>query len=453
MNENELLEFCKNIVMEGIQRGANAIEVLANLGKEVVSSIQMAEVSQVRSVDSAEVAIRLFKGRRMGSAFTNISTLEAGIEALELALSAAKATTPDEDWVSLPTNVGTYATMTDFWYDEVAACDPSQVVNISRSLIEEGKKSEPGLIPVGGASGAFSYISAYANSNDVEHAQKGTGSYGSLSAVAPTDSGMTPVTFFFELQRNMNLNIDKIVEPVAETIRLCKRAAEGKTGKHTVILHPQAYAPIFQNTLVQSVRGDNVARGTSKIGDKIGEKIASSSVTIVDDGLHLRGIASSEADDEGVPRRKTAIIEKGVLRSFLWDTYWANRMGVTSTGNASRNMRQGLVEISKTTFVYEPGIRMIEEIISEIDHGYYIQSVQGAHSANPESGDFSVVGNPAMLIENGKLVGAVHGLMLAGNTFDLLEQVKETANTPIYLLGTIGPEIVIEGLSVVAKEN
>jgi PmbA protein len=453
MNENELLKLCKALVAEGMNMGADAIEVLANSSKEVVSSIQMAEVAQVRSIDAAEVAIRLFIAKRMGSAFTNISTLEAGREALELALSAARVTTPDEDWVSLPASVGTYSTLTNFWYDEVANSDPSQVVDITKNLIEAGAKSEPGLIPVGGASGAISYMSAYANSNDVEHAQKGTVSYGSLAAVAPTETGMTPGTSFFELQRNLNLDIDKIVQPVAETIRLCKKTAKGKTGKHTVILHPRAYAQIFQNTLVQSVRGDNVARGTSKIADKIGAKIASDSITIVDDGLHPRGIASSEADDEGVPRKKTPIIEKGVLRSFLWDTYWANKMGVSSTGNASRNMRRGLVEISKTTFVYEPGTRDIEKIISEIDHGYYIHNVQGAHSANPESGDFSIVGNPAILIEDGKLVGAVHGLMLAGNTFDILNKVKEIAKTPIHLLGTIGPEIVIEDLSVVAKED
>jgi PmbA protein len=203
---------------------------------------------------------------------------------------------------------------------------------------------------------------------------------------------------------------------------------------------------------MQGVRGDNVARGKSMIADKIGDEIASSIFTLVDDGLYPTSPATSIADDEGVPRQRTPIIENGVLRSFLWDTYWANKMELKSTGNAKRNMRQGLVEIDSTTLVIEPGTREIEDIINEIDFGYYIQSVQGAHSSNPESGDFSVVGNPAILIENGKMVGGIDGLMISGNIFDLLKNVVEIAKTAIPLFSWIGPEIVVKDMDVVAKE-
>jgi PmbA protein len=127
-------------------------------------------------------------------------------------------------------------------------------------------------------------------------------------------------------------------------------------------------------------------------------------------------------------------------------------MGVKSTGNAKRNMRQGLVDISPSNIVVEPGEREIEDIIKGIKYGYYIRGVQGAHSSNPESGDFSIVGNPAILIENGKMVGAVHGLMVAGNVYDLLNQVDEVAKTPHYLQSIIGPEIVFKDVSLIAKE-
>ena len=114
-------------------------------------------------------------------------------------------------------------------------------------------------------------------------------------------------------------------------------------------------------------------------------------------------------------------------------------------------MRQGLVEIGRTNTVVEPGRRGIGDIVSAIDHGYLIRNVQGAHSSNPESGDFSVVGNPAVLIEDGEMVGAVHGLMVSGNAFELLNQVVEIAETPIVLQGLIGPEIVFDGVNVIAR--
>ena len=216
-------------------------------------------------------------------------------------------------------------------------------------------------------------------------------------------------------------------------------------------MHPWAYGQILSYTLFQAVRGDNVARGKSKLEGRIGETIAPDNVTIVDDGTIPMGINSSFADDEGVPRRRTPIIEEGVLESFLWDTYWGNKTGEESTGNARRSMRQGLVEIGRTNTVVESGRRSIRDIVSEIDHGYLIRNVQGAHSSNPESGDFSVVGNPAVLIEDAERVGAVHGLMVSGNVFDLLGKCGEVAKDPIALQGLIGPEIVFEGVNVIAR--
>jgi PmbA protein len=128
-------------------------------------------------------------------------------------------------------------------------------------------------------------------------------------------------------------------------------------------------------------------------------------------------------------------------------------MGVKSTGNAKRNMRQGLLEIGFTNLIVEPGPREIEDIISEIDHGYYIQNVQGAHSANPESGDFSVVGNPAILIEKGKKVGAINGLMVSGNAFDMLKNIVEVAKTPHALVSWIGPEIICKDIDIITAEE
>jgi PmbA protein len=263
---------------------------------------------------------------------------------------------------------------------------------------------------------------------------------------------MTPAVIAYDIKRNLDVDLDGTVNTVANQIRLLKIPAIGQTGKFKVIIHPQAYSQLFNFTLLKGVSGDSVARGKSMIADKIGDTIASEIFTLVDNGLHPTSAVTSIADDEGVPRQRTPIIENGVLRSFLWDTYWANKMDLKSTGNAKRNMRQGLVEIDPTTLVIEPGTREIEDIISEIDHGYYIQNVQGAHSSNPESGDFSVVGNPAILIKDGKLVGGIDGLMISGNIFDLLKNVIEIAKTTIPLFSWVGPEIVVKNIDVVAKD-
>ncbi|TFG27294.1 TldD/PmbA family protein [Candidatus Thorarchaeota archaeon] len=451
VSENELLELCKYIVATGKNAGATAIEALAQFENQIESDIELSQISSVNQRISTEIAIRLYIGKKMGSAFTNIATKESAKESVDLAIAAAKVTTEDKDWIDLP-HPQEYPTLDGLWYEEVVNANPSEIVSSTGELITKGSQSEPGLLIVAGGSAAYYGVTAYANSNDVTYSTKGTGSFIAEAAIAQTEKSTTPMVMAYDIQRNLNLDIDGTVKNVAEQIRRIKVPATGKTGKYKIILHPQAYSALFTYTLMQGVRGDNVARGKSMIADKIGDQIASEIFTLVDDGLYPTSAVTSIADDEGVPRQRTPIIENGVLRSFLWDTYWANKMDLTSTGNASRNMRQGLVEIGFTTLVIEPGTREIEDIISEFDYSYYIQNVQGAHSSNPESGDFSVVGNPAILIENGKMVGGVDGLMISGNIFDFLKNVTEIAKTAIPRFSWIGPEIVVKDIDVVAKD-
>lgn len=450
VNETQLLELCQYIIETGKKAGATAVEALAKHEIEFETDIELSQIAGVNQRIGTSIAIRLYIGKRMGSAFTNIPTEESAKEAVELAIAAAKVTTEDTDWVDLA-HPQEYPSMDCLWYKEVIDTDPGALVSATGSLIAKGSQSEPGIIIAGGGYGTSSEISAYANSNGVAHAEKGTSGFIAEVAIAQTETRTTPMVIEYDIKRNLNLDIDGTASRVANRIRLLKNPAEGTTGKFKIIIHPQAYSQIFNFTLMQGARGDNVARGKSMIADKIGDEIASKIFTLVDDGLYPTGANTATADEEGVPRQRTPIIEKGVLQSFLWDTYWANKMDVKSTGNARRNMRQGLVEISPTTLVIEPGTREIENIISELDHSYFIQGVQGAHSSNPESGDFSVVANPAILIKDGKMVGGIDGLMISGNIFDLLKNIVEIAKTPVQLFSWIGPEIVVKDVDVVAK--
>ncbi|MFW9788563.1 MAG: TldD/PmbA family protein [Candidatus Thorarchaeota archaeon] len=450
-NEQELLELAEYIISYAKESGADEAEVQAKIVSELESEIELAQISSVNQYSGVEIAIRVVIDKKMGGAFTNIATEEAARETVQFAINAAKATSEDPDWISFSTPES-YASLGNLWHNEVVQTKPDAIVETTGELIEKASAAEEGLILVGGATAVAYAYEAYANSKGVSHAEKGTVAFIAGVAAAQIESGMTPMTISYDINRNLDLDLDKTVSELAKRIRLCKTLVKGKTGKQTVVFHPQAYAAFLNYTLIRSVRGDNVARGKSMIADKLGDQIASKLFSLSDDGLYPGGTNTSISNDEGVPRRKTSIIENGVLRSFLWDTYWANKMSVKSTGNAKRDLRQGLVEIAHTNLVVESGKREIDEIISEIDHGYYIQSVQGAHSANPESGDFSVVGNPAFLIEDGKMVGAINGLMVSGNAFSVLENVVEVAKTPHRLESWIGPEIICNSIDIIAKE-
>jgi PmbA protein len=450
MDEKKLLELCGYIVSKGQTLGASDVEVLSQSSSEVDVVIESGEISGVENRLSDGIAIRLYIGKRMGSTFTNIPTKEAADEAIAMAIANAKVTTEDPEWVALP-EPRRYPTIEGLWDDGIARCEPARSVEIAGDFMERATEAEEGLIAAYGGSGVSLYNTAFANSNGISHSERGNVAYAYLGAIAQIEQGVTPMIIAFDIKRNMGLDLEAAVDDIAGLLRVCKNTVDGESGEHTVVMHPWAYGQILSYTFLQAVKGDNVARGKSKLEGRIGETIAPENITIVDDGTIPTGINTSISDDEGVPRRRTPLIERGVLKSFLWDTYWGNKTGTESTGNARRSMRQGLVEIGRTNTVVEPGKRPIGQIISEIDHGYLIRNVQGAHSSNPESGDFSVVGNPAVRIENGEMVGAVHGLMVSGNAFDLLNKCSEVVKDPIALQGLIGPELVFEGVNVITR--
>jgi PmbA protein len=443
-------ELNKYIVTTGKKIGASEVEVLSRSLRDVDVNIESGEISGVERKLMDEISIRTIVGKKTGNAFINIPTKEAADKALSMAIASARASTDDDNWMGFP-QPSTYPLIEGLWNEGIATSDPSLVVNIAREFMEKAVEAEEGLIAAYGSSGLSIYHKAYANSNDISHAEKGNIAYAVLGAIAKIEGGVTPMILAYDVRRSLELDLDGAVDDITRMIRVCKNRTKGSSGKHTVVMHPWAYGQIFNYTLMQSIKGDNIARGKSKLEGKIGEEIASEHLTIIDDGTNPRGVNTSVADGEGVPRQKTPIIERGVLRSFLWDTYWGNKMDERSTGNASRSMRRGLVEIAPTNLVVEPGKRDINEIISEMDHGYLIRGVQGAHSSNPESGDFSVVGNPAILIEKGEMVGAIHGLMLSGNVFELSKKIIEISKQPLIIQNLIGPELIFEEVNVIAS--
>jgi PmbA protein len=287
-SEKKLLDLCQFIVKHAQELGADAVEAHAQFHTELESDIELAQISSVNQQVAAQIAARVFIGKKMGSAFTNITTREAAREAVELAMKAAKVTTEDEDWASLP-SPQEYPDVPGLWYEEVIKQDPGVIVSLTGELITKASAAEAGLIVAGGSSGVTYGTAAYANSNGIAHSEKATVSYIVAVAVAQTEVGMTPMVFSYDIQRSLDVDLEKTVTKIAEQIRLCKKVVKGKTGKNTVVFHPQAYSQLLNFTLMQGVKGDNVARGKSKIADKIGDTIASENFSLLDHGLYAGG--------------------------------------------------------------------------------------------------------------------------------------------------------------------
>ena len=156
-------------------------------------------------------------------------------------------------------------------------------------------------------------------------------------------------------------------------------------------------------------------------------------------------------DGEGVPHQKTSVIEKGVLKNFLYDNYSAQKDGVESTGNASRAGYLSTPGVDTSNFRILPQNITSEQMIKEVGDGLIVYYLQGAHSSNPVSGEFSVVATPCWRIKNGEITHSCQGVMLAGNIFELLKNITAVGGNERQMGTLIAPWVMAENVRVIGK--
>lgn len=206
-----------------------------------------------------------------------------------------------------------------------------------------------------------------------------------------------------------------------------------------VILHPYVVAS-FLGVLAPALTARAVQKGKSLFAGKVGEKVGSERVTIIDDGLTTAGIAASPFDGEGVPCGENVLIKEGRLQGFLYDTYTAAREGRKSTGNGTRGSFRSLPEAGATNFYLRGGSVSAAELWRGVKRGFYVTQVMGIHTANPISGDFSV-GVAGLWIEDGEPAYPVRGAAMAGNLLELLAGIEEVADD-LTFVGSVGSPTV-----------
>jgi PmbA protein len=237
---------------------------------------------------------------------------------------------------------------------------------------------------------------------------------------------------------------------LVEKLKKARTITSIQPGKMPVLFAPTGTLALGL-PLSQGLNGKEVYKGTSPIKDKIGEKLFDEKITIIDDGTIDGKFASASYDDEGVPRRRNVLVEKGVLKGFIYDLKTAAQSGVESTGNASRQLFSPPAP-SFTNFVIQPGQTPLKDILSGIDEGIIVEDLLGIGQGNIISGAFS---NPLALafkVEKGEIVGRVKDLSIAGNIYDLLKNVAAVSKEAQWVYNTFyAPYILIPEMNVAGK--
>lgn len=451
LKQEEMQSLAEKTVNFALKKGAEEAEAFVYQGLTTNVVIERGQIAKSSRIIDRGLGIRAIINKTIGFSYTNIVENEATVEAAILkALTSAKASKPDKDWHGLPTKKQ-HASVENTYDSKIVKLNPEDLVKIASIMLDVAENTDKRVFPIEGGAGA-SYLSmAVANSNGVEGFDHGTVVECSLATLAREGGEVTPICFEFNIERKYDINPEWVGREAARLAVSALKAKRVETKNTKVIFTQFALQQLFYYTLINAVKADYVQRNQSAFKDKIGEKVASETVTVYDDGTFKGGLRTRKFDGEGVPQQKTLIIEKGVLRNFIYDNYTAKKEGKESTGNASRAGYLSTPNVEATNFHLIPENKSPEELLSEVDEGLLVYFLQGAHSSNPASGEFSVVATPAWKIENGKIAYAIKGAMLAGNIFQVLKNVSALANNERKIGRIVAPWTLVENVKVIGK--
>ena len=445
----ELLELGDRIIQMATKGGATVAECLLRSGAELSARVRMGKPELVEEAAHRSAGMRVMKGKQVATTSTSDLT-EAGIqrfvadalELVELAQEDPFAGPADEPLMDPST-----AADLDLFDPRGGNVDAAQAIAQAK-LGEEAAQAYDKRIS-NSEGGTFSRTAggaAIVLSSGFRAAYKG--SYQSLSVVpvAEDDGGKKRRGYHWTAKRFLEeLDDPKAVGEEAARRTLRKLGARSvSTGEYPVVFDPDAARSIL-GLIAGCVMGSQIWRKSSYLHGREGTQVASAMVNIVDDPLIKRAPGSRPYDGEGLVSRKNVVVEEGVLRTYLCDSYSARKLGRKSTGNASRGGSAG-VSCSTTNFILSPGADSNEAIVKGTKQGLYVTEMMG-FGFNAVTGDFSR-GAAGFWIENGELAYPVSEVTISLNIDELYKRIDAIGSDLDLRTATAAPTIRVGRMTV-----
>jgi PmbA protein len=444
----DLSDLCARAVAEA--EGGEEIEAYAEGSRHVQVRVRGGEVESLTSAETRGLGVRALVGGRVGYAYGADPTPEE-VAALVRSARESAAFSEADDANRLP-DLTPPEPLPGMFREALERVPAERKVSLALEVERAAISAHPDVGKVESATFADSVSRAAIASTrggPMEFAR--TDCWVSVSALAER-GGETQSGFDFALARELDeLDWEAAARAAAERAARLLGGEKPRSERVPVVLDPSA-GTAFLSVLAGALSGEAVLKGRSPLAPLVGQSVGSEAVTLVDDGRLTQGSAAAPFDDEGVHTARTPLIEAGVLRGFLHNTFTATRLGTTSTGNAGRQGYRSVPGVSPSNLAFEPGAVPAEDVIRAAGRGVYVQDVTGLHSgASSVTGDFSV-GAAGLAIEDGALGRPLREMTVASTLLDVLRGVTALGNDLRFFPfgGSLGSPTILVGEMTVA---
>ena len=445
-----LPEIASDVIKQALAAGATDAECTISEGDEFSANVRMGELETLKEAGSRGAGLRVLIGKRMGASYTSDLTPEGIRQMVNSAIDLAALTTEDPH-AGLPdaAEMGSLKTDLRLFSNETAELPTEERISIAKRAEAAALAFDPRITNSEGASFDSSVGGrVFANSRGFLGSYRT--SYCSVSAVpVATLNGSMERDYWFTIARNYKGLEDPETVGRKAAARALRRlgAVKVETQRAPVIFEPRTARSLLNN-IFDAVDGRAIYRNASFLAGKLGEKIADERITLIDDGTIPGLFGSSPFDDEGVPTRRTPVIERGVLKNYLLNTYTARKLDMKTTGNASRGIT-GNAGIGHGNFFLEAGKLSQEEIIRSVKNGFFVTELIGS-GVNIVTGDYSR-GAVGMWIKDGELAFPVSEVTIASTLPEMLNGIAEIGSDLEFLSSVSAPTIMLGEMTVAGR--
>lgn len=453
--QSNMQQLAADVVERALRAGATEAEAVIREGDEFSTLVRLGQVETLKESGARGIGVRVFLGSNGAHRTANTSTSdfsEAGLDQLVRGAIDLAQVTSEDPFAGLPDQaaMGQLDGNLDLYYEDVYSMPAAERIEYARRAEAAALSADPRLKNSdGGSFDAATGHKVMANSRGFVGEYRR--SYCSVAAmpIAQTEQGGMQRDYWFSSARTLG----KLASPESIGAEAARRTLRRLNARRVATQRvPIVFAPEIARSLVgnifEAANGDSVYRGASFWANQLGQQVASSNVTVIDDGTIPGLFGTAPFDGEGLPTRRTVIVENGVLKNYLLNTYTGRKLSMQSTGNASRGLA-GTPGIGAGNLFLENGSVSPDQLLADVKVGFYVTELMG-FGVNMVTGDYSR-GAAGLWIENGELTFAVEEITIAGNLKEMLNNVSAIANDLEFRGAVASPTLRIDGMTIAGE--